>query len=166
MAERFKLLEARRLQEIHKKRQAKVDEEIRQLTHSPATNPSGKMHKTFLQRQEDFQLQSAMKKSQMQSEKEAEHSLELTFTPEVHSGRKNPRTGDRIVQDLFHWGEQKEKRLKELQEAKLEEELSVCPFSLSKNSEKLAQVHKRRKGQEEQDRQSQRKVPYWPLVTK
>ncbi|CAG9324330.1 unnamed protein product [Blepharisma stoltei] len=162
--ERFKILENQRQERLHNERQKKVEEELKNLTHSPKINRNAHAMGNFLDRQQEYVVNAKLKLSTQQINKVDEEILEATFSPKINKTPRS-RNPDQIVSDLYTWAKLKENQLKKAREAKIEEEdEEMAKFRLSDSS--LRYVCKRKKKIEDEavkQKQFGRETsPYWP----
>ena len=157
--ERFKILEANRIENIHKQRQKKIEKES--FSHKPSINESDTIKNTFEQRQEVYMKNYKLKKDQRVYEESDEN---CTFKPMINSSL-SPRNHERTVEQLYIWAKNKENKLNKAREAKLENEKEdYVGFKISNTSLNYSINRKNKKKEEEKvSHQIKRESsPYWP----
>ena len=160
LVDRFKILEANRQENIHKKRQAKIEKETE--SHIPTINTNDTIKNTFEERQEKY-----MKNYKMKYEQKAKvvTQEEFPFKPSINKSLTS-RESDRSIEDLYNWAKLKESKLSRARDAKLEiEKDQIVNFKLSENTLNLS-FNRKNKIEQEMNVNNQLKresSPYWPI---
>ena len=160
LADRFKVLEANRQEMIHKKRQAKLEEET--YTHVPRVNPDGfDIKNTFYERQNGY-----MKSYKIHHEEKARPANleECSFRPSINKSLTS-RNPEKTVQDLYSWARIKEKKINQARDAKEETEMDkIVNFKLSENTLNYSFKRKKKLSEEKSvsNQIKRESSPYWP----
>lgn len=157
--ERFRILEAQRLESLVQKRQDKVKKET--FPHSPTINNVSSIHGTFEARQVAYIKSFKEKLNLALNSKPIE---DYPFKPEINKGFTD-RPIERTIEDLYKWAKHKDKKIITAQEEKEEKELKkLSTFKVTGNS--VAHSENRRNKLKEQNGINEilkrDSSPYWP----
>ena len=163
--DRFKILEANRVEKIHKMRQEKLETET--FTHVPTVHKNENIRNSFAERQEKY-LKNAKAKIETLSKvkkEEREREREGERTGQRLPGREVSRSPDQVVKELNRWAKLRDKKIEIERQKKVEkEESEMGDFRVGENSLLYSTLKKFRqeKGKEEDRKERKDNSPYWP----
>jgi hypothetical protein len=159
LVDRFKILEANRMEKIHKMRQEKLESET--YSHVPAVHKNEMIRNSFAERQEKY-LKSAKAKIELLQKFDVKE--EFQFTPKIKkSGRS--RSPNQTIDELYRWAKLKDKKIDLAREAKIEkEESEMGRYQVGDNSlaYSLVKKFKAQEGAALSERERNTNSPYWP----
>lgn len=160
ITDRFKILEANRIEKIHKKRQEKLESET--YSYIPSVHKNSNIKNSFEQRQENYLKNAKLKLEQIN--KFLTKDEKFSFSPTIAKTSRS-RSPDQTVEDLYKWAKMKEKKLGQARDKKLTEEneklgdYKVGENSLIYSNRKKSKLTENRI---ENDRAKRNNSPYWP----
>ena len=171
--DRFKILEANRVEKIHKMRQEKLETET--FTHVPTVHKNENIRNSFAERQEKY-LKNAKAKIEMLSkvkidekdkdkDKDKDKGIEREKIGRRFDGKEASRSPDQVVNELNRWAKLRDKKIEVERQKKVEkEESEMGDYRVGENSLLYSTLKKFRleKGKEEDRRERKDNSPYWP----
>lgn len=160
ITDRFKILEANRVEKIHKKRQEKLETET--FSHVPTVHKNPNIKNSFEQRQELYLKNAKMKLEQIN--KFVTKEEKFSFSPNI-SKTSRSRSPDKTIEDLYKWAKIKEKKINQARDKRnAEESEELGNYKIGETS--LVYSRRKRSKLSESRIENEKSIrdysPYWP----